>query len=106
MKYLIVVGGKNAVKSLSLIGSHLASSFIMHEVVLLNYTTGQNPHTMLDNHASINLVLQSALLHPTDDLKIILCIGSKKSLMLTLSRATEQYCAAGAVQKPLCLSKQ
>ena len=25
---------------------------------------------------------------------------------LTLSRATEQYCAAGAVLKPLCLSKQ
>ena len=25
---------------------------------------------------------------------------------LTLSRATEQYCAAGATLKPLCLSKQ
>ena len=27
-------------------------------------------------------------------------------LLLTLSRATEQYCAAGAILKPLCLSKQ
>ena len=26
-------------------------------------------------------------------------------LHLTLSRATEQYCAAGAILKPLCLSK-
>ena len=25
---------------------------------------------------------------------------------LTLSRATERYCAAGAIIKPLCLSKQ
>ena len=27
-------------------------------------------------------------------------------IMITLSRATEQYCAAGAILKPLCLSKQ
>ena len=26
--------------------------------------------------------------------------------VFTLSRATEQYCAAGAILKPLCLSKQ
>ena len=26
--------------------------------------------------------------------------------ILTLSRATEQYCGAGAILKPLCLSKQ
>ena len=26
-------------------------------------------------------------------------------MCLTLSRATEQYCAAGAILKPLCLSK-
>ena len=26
--------------------------------------------------------------------------------VITLSQATEQYCAAGAILKPLCLSKQ
>ena len=29
-----------------------------------------------------------------------------ESVVLTLSLATEQYCAAGAILKPLCLSKQ
>ena len=31
---------------------------------------------------------------------------SRLVIHLTLSRATEQYCAAGAILKPLCLSKE
>ena len=30
----------------------------------------------------------------------------RSAYKITLSRATEQYCAAGAILKPLCLSKQ
>ena len=34
------------------------------------------------------------------------CYSTQHTHILTLSRATEQYCAAGAILKPLCLSKQ
>ena len=50
------------------------------------------------------LIMCYCLLKCRDEIHVDIWTCNDKDI--TLSRATEQYCAAGAILKPLCLSKQ